>query len=77
MGTHRTLARPQEVVEVVYLKLDSGYKKDLHSSDSEGLFVKLWKEGVYRAMSPLLWVAYGERQAYSCCRTEQDDLERR
>lgn len=54
--------------------LDSGYKKALHSSDSEGLPVKLWKEDVYRATSPRLLVAYGERQAYSCCRTEQDDL---
>ena len=54
--------------------LDSGYKKVLHSSDSEGLFVKLWKEGVYRAMSPLLLGECGERQVYSCCRTEQDDL---
>lgn len=54
--------------------LDSGYKKALHSSDSEGLPVKLQKEAVYKAMSPRLLVVYGERQAYSCCRIEQDDL---
>jgi hypothetical protein len=56
--------------------LDSGCKKVLHSSESEGLFVKLWKEGVYRAASLQLLGEYGERQVYSCCRTEQDDLEK-
>jgi len=40
--------------------LDSGYKKVLRSSDSEGLSVTLWKEGVYRATSPLLLEEYGE-----------------
>ena len=55
--------------------LDSGCKNVLHSSDSEGSFVKLWKEGIYRAMRPLLLGEYGQREVYSCSRTERDDLE--